>query len=577
MDREQRKLLEELLRQREEEERKAEEDARNSDPLNFYNEHPIEDYWMEEAQRHIRLGPSEDQLEALMSPKLYRMVDAGNRGGKTIHALAEVAMYARNRHPVRKWTLPPKILVLITTRKQAKMVWQKRLFERCEIFGPAYDKPLIPQSEIADKAKSKDIDYTYAGSEKVMVRVGLKNGAEIHFYWSGAAQAWQNIEGVTFDAVVRDESTKDAAGNDHMMTEIKMRLFDSQCHPVKKKEGAGWLLWVSTDTKPSAERDEYKAMAQSGDPDWGYFHLRPGSNPMITMEDLKRQAGSMSEEDAAVRVWGTAGSEDRLRVFAKHFNQQKSVYEKSYFPLPTDNLWVWIDPAFGRTGSFHGIVLAAISEDEPDTYKIIAEDARKNCSVQEQVQILMMMLSSVERCDLEGICMDPAAAKTESTGQSVYTQYIKEILRRGVKVHRGQVVLGRNRKDDVYPLMQTVLQQNRLRINPECGKLIKQINECKTRDATVYSGPKGVVDKHLDVLKAVQYGISRGPVWMDRGNAPKSRPKTLSEWRPEMGYEVAEEMDDAMKRHVQHLMKSASIARRLTKTRGSMLKTVRMR
>jgi hypothetical protein len=576
MDDEQRRLLELLLLKKQEDDRKAEEEARNSDPLNWYNEHPMEDYWMEEAGRCIRLGPSEDQLSAMLCTKPYRMVEGGNRSGKTVQGLVEVAMYARNRHPVRKWTIPPKILVLITRRQQAKMVWQKRLFDSCEIFGPAYDQPLIPESEIADKSKSKDIDYTYAGSEKVMVRVGLKNGAAIHFYWSGAAQAWQNIEGVTFDAVVRDESTKDAAGNDHMMTEIKMRLFDSQCHPTKKKEHAGWLLWVSTDTKPSAERDEYKAMAQSGDPDWGYFRLRPGSNPMITMEDLERQAKSMSDEDAAVRVWGTAGADDRLRVFAKHFNQELAVYKTSYFPLPTDNLWAWIDPAFGRTGSFHGIALVAISQAQPTTYKVIAEDARKNCTVQDQIEILLKMMASVERCDLEGVCMDPAAAKTESTGQSVYTQYMKEILRRGVQVHRGQVVLGRNRKDDVYPLMQTVLQQNRLLINPECGKLVRQINECKTKEPTVYSGPRGVVDKHLDVLKAVQYGISRGPVWVDRGVAKKARPNSAAEWSPDMGFDVTDDMDDASKKHIYFLRRSADLVKRFQKRRGSMLQTVRM-
>lgn len=559
-----RKALQALLAAKE----AADEAERQKDPLTFYNEHPVESFFYEQLGENRRLGPGPSQLEALLSTKTFRMVEGGNRSGKTVHALAEVAMYARNRHPVRRWTIPPRILVLITTRKQAKLVWQRRLFEKSEVFGPASEFPFIPASEIADRAKVKDIDYTYAGSEKVMTRVGMKNGAEIFFYWAGAAQAWQNIEGVTFDAVVRDESTKDMAGNEQMMTEIKMRLFDAQCHPVKKREHAGWLLWVSTATKSSVERDEYKEMALSGDEDWGYFRLSADDNPMITKEDRQRAAASMSDEDAAVRLWGTEEYDSRFMVLRKFFDQKRAVYEKSIFPRTTDNLWAAIDPAFGRTGSKHGILLIALSEDDPDTYKVLCEDSKKNCSVADQIDILMQMMASFERADLEGVVMDPAARKTESTGKSVYSQYIEELGKRNVKVWRNQVVLGRNRKDDVYPLLQSVLQQNRIRINPECGQLVKQINECRTKEPTVYSGPRGVIDKHLDVLKALQYFVSRGVRWVDRGLAPRVKPKCQHLWDPkEQGYDASGVEDEALRVHVARLKGSAAIAARLNRRR----------
>ena len=575
MSDERRKVLEALLAAKE----KEADDARLHDPLTFYNETPIEKYWYEDLGEYRRLGPGPTQLQALLSTKTFRMVEGGNRSGKTVHALVEVGMYARNLHPVRKWTLPPRILILITTRKQAKMVWQKRLFERSEIFGPAYDFPIIPQSEIADKKKTKDIDYTYAGSEKIMTRVALKNGAEIFFYWAGAAQAWQNIEGVTFDAVVRDESTKDMAGNEQMMTEIKMRLFDSQCHPVKKREFAGWLLWVSTATKPSVERDEYKEMALSGDESWGYFLLTSDDNPMITKEDREKAAKSMSEEDAAVRLWGSESYDSRFMVLRKFFDQERAVFKKSYFPVPTDNLWACIDPAFGRTGSKHGIVLVAISEESPDVYKVLCEDSKRNCSVSDQVDILLQMMASFERSDLEGMVMDPAARKTESTGQSVYSQYIAEILRRQVKVHRGQVVLGRNRKEDVYPMLQTVLQRNRVLINPECTQLVKQINECRTKEPTVYSGPRGVIDKHLDVLKSLQYFVSRGIVWVDRGVAKRAKPSIAAHWDPvQDGWDTTGVEDEDMKVHVNRLKTSSLIAERMTRrsVRKGYLPVIRM-
>lgn len=551
-------LAGELERRRQEQEflRKQRGDQ---DPLTFYNAHPIDDYTDHRGMQY-RLGPSKTQLECLMDTSVYRILEGGNRSGKTLHLLCECAMYARGLHPARPWKIPPSILVLITTRQQAKTVWQDRLLVRSKVFGPAEDHPLIPEWEIADRSpKRKDIDYVYMGSTRVASRVGLRNGAEIYFYWAGAADAWTRIEGRDFDAIFRDESNKDSNTPDQLMSELKLRLLDAQCHPDKPH--AGFMLWGATDTKASSEFHEYRDQAKSGLSDWGYHWLDPAENPVITMDARVRMATSMNKEDADVRLFGKGGYEDRFRILAHHFTPETHILKTAYMPEATDNLYIFLDPAFGRTGSKHGIILAAIRKDEKNVYRIIAEDAHSNCAVDEQVDIMIRMLDSVNRNSLEGIVMDPAAAKTESTGESVYTQYVRSLKKRGVKIHGG-VVLGRNRKDDTYPMIITALREDRVLINPECALLVGQICECRSKDPTKYSGPQGVIDKKLDVLAAFRYGISRNLFYIERGKQPMTAPVREPQDDP---LEITEDMTNDQKQFVNHLRMSADLSKRFIK------------
>ena len=552
-------ILKVELERRKQEQALLREQQRDQDPLTWYNANPIEDYTDPKGMTY-RLGPSKTQLACMMDTSLYRILEGPNRGGKTIHLLCECAAYARGLHPARPWTIPPRILVLITTRQQAKSVWQDRLLEKSKVFGPAESYPLIPEWEIADRTKKrKDIDYVYMGSTRVASRIGLKNGAEIYFYWSGAADAWTRIEGMDFDAVFRDESNKDGNTGDQLMAELKLRLLDAQCHPDKPH--AGFMLWGATDTKASSEFKEYRQQALSGMPDWGYHKIGPDENPVIGIEARKKMANAMNDDDAKVRLFGEGGYGDRFKVLERHFDPERNVLKEPYQPTATDNLFIFLDPAFGKTGSKHGIILAAIRRDEKNVLRIIAENARANCAVSEQVEIMIGMLNGVGRNSIESIVMDPAAAKTESTGESVYFQYMKELMRRGVTVHGG-MVLGRNRKDDTYPMIITALREGRVLINPECVMLISQICEARSKDPTKYSGPQGVIDKKLDVLAAFRYGVSRNLFYIDRGNQPMTAPKAEA---PDDPLVVTDEMDAYQRQHVNYLRMSADRASRMIK------------
>ena len=552
---------------RREAERKALEDERvRNDPLTWYNANPIENYFDEQKGVTYRLGPGPTALKCMLDQSKYRMLEGGNRSGKTVGLLAETSMYARGLHPARPWTIPPRLLVLITSRQQAKSVWQDRLLVRSKFFGPAEHHPLLPEWCLAVRRGTRntrpvpDIDYTYMGSVRLAQRVGLANGAEIFFYWSGANDSWTRIEGMDFDAIVMDETLKDSPASGQLVPELKLRLLDAQCHP--EKPHAGWFLWGATDTKANTEFKEFRELAQSGMDDAAYYKIGPGENPAISFDARVQMAKTMGSEDAAVRLFGEGGYGDRFLVLARHFSLDKHVVKKAYAPNDTDNLFVFLDPAFGRTGSNHGIILAALSKDAPTVYRIIAEDARKNCSVEEQVQIIAEMLTAVGRDSLEAVVIDPAAAKTESTGESVQTQYRRYFKLRGVKLERG-ILPGRNRKDDTYPMIINAFREGRVEINPECAKLVKQINEARSKDPTKYSGPMGVIDKKLDVLAAFRYGISRNLYWIDRGRQNMHAPQPPSS--SDMVLEITDDMSDDMKLHITRLRQSMRNAARFTR------------
>ena len=554
-----------LRRKREKEERRL------HDPLTYYTQDPIEHYVDQEKGCTYRLGPGRTALKCMLDTARYRMITSGNRGGKTVALLGETGSYLRNLHPSRPWTIPPRGLVLITSRQQAKAVWADRLLERSKFYGPAEQYPLLPEWCLAKKKSTRrtrprpDIDYIYMGSQRVPFRLGLENGAELFFYWSGANDAWTRIEGMDFDFVVMDETIKESPTGGQLLPELKMRLLDAQNHP--QKPHAGWLFWGATDTKGNSEWAEFKELCQSDYPHASYYRIEIDENPAIPAEARLEMAQTMGEEDQKVRIFGTGGYTDRFLVLARHFDEERNVAKTPYSPNDTDNLFIFLDPAFGKTGSKHGIVLAAISADDPHQIKIIAEDAQKNLSVMEQVGIIREMLVSCRRHSLEAVVIDPSASKTESTGDSVMSQYGKYIRQAGIKMHRG-ILKGRNRKDDTYPMLISAMREGRLLINPECSLLIKQINEARSKDPTKYSGPMGVVDKKLDVLVAVRYGVSRNLSYIDRGPQHMTPPKVVHD-PLDLKFEITEDLEPEIAMHYQRLRKSAQMVRKRFRGRRS--------
>jgi len=529
------------------------DERRRRDPFTYYHVKPVEDWTNPETGETHRLGPGPTQLQCLQSTANFRLLEGGNQSGKTAHCVAECAMYARGIHPIRPWFGPVNLMVLVTSRQQAQTIWHRKLIEQSMLKGPAYSQPMIPKWEI-DK-----INYDHAGSGKVPRCITLKNGSTIHFNWSGTDATWERIQGNEFDAIFRDE----ASGNKRLGAEVISRLLTRLDDPSKPL--SGWILWSATPTLGNDEHRSFRRKAIAGEEFYAYFRIRPEENPAVSMKARKLAAASMSEHSAKVRMWGTATDDERLLVYAPHWSDIRHLAEDPYEIRETDNLWVGLDPAFGRTGSYVGLVFCAINEREPYRIQVLQAVQYKNGTLREYVDYIKDWLKGRF---LEGVVCDPAILKTESTGRSVYSQFQEILDADGVRVERG-VLLGRNRYDDTVPLMQSYLDRDLLCLDSQeagCVELAYQLQSCRTRDETRYSGPHGVVRKDQDLCDALRYLVSLEPCWADRGPNPMGGYIAPPQQRilDPTDLTMSEDMPEDIRIHKQRIQQSIALIDRVT-------------
>lgn len=555
-----RKIVETELRRR-----------RETDPLTYYTDDPMEGFveeWTdprtgETLRERFRLGPTPTAQACMRCLKPYRLLAGPNRSGKSSHNLAETAMYARGLHPYRpsrgpRWPdyRPIRMLVLVTTRIQAQTIWAERLLKRCDIRGPARAHALIPDWEI------EEVKIEYSGTHKITRKIVLQNGSEVWFAWSGQKNAWQGIEGIAFDAIVRDEST----GNENLLKEIYVRLLDAQGD--KQLPYAGWFLWGATDTKMAQEFQDFQERCRSGNADHAEFVIGPNENPASDIEARRRMAESMSEEDAAVRLHGNADYRDRLAVFKPHMDPGRIQVPRPYIPQDHDNLWVALDPAFGRTGSQSAILFAWTRASAPREIHVSRVILRRNQTIADFARDIA---DEAQGRWIEAIVSDPAIKKAESNGRSVLSQFEEALKEHRVRIRRG-IIMGRNRKDDTYPEMITYLHRDRYRFyeDPGCRALYKQMHGAVRKDETTYAGERGVVDKRLDAVAALRYLTSKRPTWVDRGPNPPD-----SAWRVTVrshavrdlveAEDLPDDLDRSLQEHVEILRSSAARIERMLK------------
>ncbi len=146
--------------------------------------------------------PSPTQDEFHHSNAQNRLLTVGGRGGKTTAALMELAWLAMGIHPYkRNHSRPLSILILSLTRQNASQVVQRKLFETCEIPGPVYSKPLLPENELMEGEHTPlRVGFpTY-------YRVKLRNGTLIEFAWSDDPKSWLKVQGGKRDLIYLDEA-----------------------------------------------------------------------------------------------------------------------------------------------------------------------------------------------------------------------------------------------------------------------------------------------------------------------------------------------------------------------------------
>lgn len=462
--------------------------------------------------RAYRPGPTCERC--MRSDKLYRLINGGNQVGKTAFAVWETAAMLRGIHPVKKWYGKVVILIVIPSRAQAVMLWGKRLLESSQMPGEIGERPYLPPEEI------EKVWWNYSGSGKAVGRIIMKNGSEAVFAWAGDDAMWERVQGGKYDYIIRDE----AVGNKKLGPELIMRLVAVQSDP--SKPWGGGILWVGTPTLDNEEYDEYQRRCREGKPGYEEFFVQAHENPAVSMAVREAARDTMDEEDQAVRLDGGASATDRDKIFRKQWSDERHVAKEDYEPSLTDNLWITFDPGMGHPA---GTLYAAVNEEAPQKLRVLKFAAVRNQPLHYH---LAQMAEWLDGRFIEGLVLDPAALKRESSGKSIYTQLEETLFGDNPPLKTHGLYLGRNRHWDGINLVWRYLDPEPgnpiadplVCVNPNgpgCGHFIYQLKSYRGREESQYTGPHGVVKKNDEGPDCLRYLITKEPRYVYRGANPK--------------------------------------------------------
>jgi hypothetical protein len=444
------------------------------------------------------------------SQKLYRLINGGNQVGKTAYAVWECASILRGIHPAKPSYGPVTLLVVIPSRQQAVALWGKRLLEASQMPGELGSKPYLPPEDV------EKVFWNYSGSGKAPGRILMKNGSEVYFAWAGDDAMWERIQGLKLDYIIRDE----AVGNKKLGPELIMRLVAVQSDP--SRPWAGGILWVGTPTLDNEEYDEFQKRCREGKPGYEEFFIQPHENPAVSMLVREAARDTMDEDDQAVRLDGGASAVDRNKIFRRQWSDERHVAKVDYEPGITDNLWITFDPGMGHPA---GTLYAALNEEAPKTLRIVKFAAVRNMPLHYHIA---QMAEWLDGRFVEGVVLDPASLKRESSGKSIYTQFEELLFGENPPFKTFGLYLGRNRHWDginqvwryLDPEPGNPMAPPLVLVNPTspgCGLFAYQMKSYRGREETKYTGPQGVVKKNDEGPDTLRYLITKDPTYVFRG------------------------------------------------------------
>ncbi len=500
----------------------------------------------------LHYKPGITQERCYRSKTLYRLISGANQTGKTAHAVVEAAALARGRHPHQPGLANAQleILIVVPSRAQAVAVWGDRLLRRCRLPGEIGKHPLIPKREILK------IYNNSSGSGPAPQRIEMRNGNNIYFAWSGDEDQWERIQGLMFTHIFRDEGS----GNKKLGAELYLRLVAAQTN----LPGAGGILWSATPTLINEEFEDYRKRCRASMPNYEEFFIQPHENPAVSVEVRERMRGSLSEDDQRIRLDGDVSAMELAQVYGKQWDNQRNIATEDYVPTPHDNLWVSIDPGFDHPW---GTGIFAINKAEPRRLRCIRYFWQRRATYQDNLALIVDFLKGRF---VEGIVVDPASYKTDTSGKSLYTLIGEYFEEHQVLSHHG-VMTSRNRHEGGIELVQQYLQDGLIVMNPTspgCGQASSEMIGYMGRPETRYTGPHGVVKKNDEFPDLTRYLVMHEPVWCERGpNSLGARYVAESLGVMDLAVERLDESED-QRLHRQRLEHSARLVNQMRKKHG---------
>lgn len=470
----------------------------------------------EDPARRMELTPTQRQVVECRAR--YIGVRGVNRGGKTAVSAYILSRCARRIPGPKTTNVTGVYVVFAPSRDQLTDPWAKKLLKGSELKGQLFDKPFIPPYEIAS------VKYTYGAGDPTLKQINLKNGNCILFCVSGDKNVWKRVEGKgCILGIVFDES----AGTEQLLEEAAVRLLDTNSNSqVVAEAGGAWVLWGATQTKKSAAFERFLALCLSGsNPEYAGFSLLPGENPAIDQAEREKLASILSKESYEVRMLGHGSAASNMALYPQWDDEVNLVpKDQEYAPGLTDNIWVFYDPGTHYTG----IVFAAVNRLYPSRVNVYRFVQTQRTTLEHDVKLIRDELGGRW---LEGFVYDQAARKLDKTGSTVAGTLHRLFNTKGydVRMHRG-MLMGKSEYALTVPLMRSYLRcppgseiTTNLILNREngCGLLRWQIINCAFKENAYELKESNIAEGNDHGSDAVRYGISRRPVWVDRGNNPR--------------------------------------------------------
>lgn len=477
----------------------------------------------EDPCRRMELTPT--QKAASESRARYIAMRGQNRGGKTAFSAYMLARIARRLPSPKTTHVKGLYVVFAPTREQLQDPWAKKLLIGSELQGNTshlFNMPFIPEREI--EGGLAGVKYTYGAGDKTVSMIPLKNGDKIHFRVSGTKNNWKGLEGKgMIKGIVFDES----AGNEKLLSEAMTRLLDANSHPVIREEaGGGWLIWGATQTKKTPAFERFLAVCEAGDnPEYQAFSLVPGENPAIRQDEREKMAVIMDKDEYEVRMLGHGSAASNMSLYPQWDDAVNlAPKDQEYEPGLTDNLWVFYDPGVHYTG----IVFAAINRLYPSRVNVVKFVQTQRTTHEYDVKLIRDWLGGRW---LEGFVYDQAARKLDKTRTSEAERIWRLFNTKGydIRMHRG-MQMGKSEYATTVPIMRSYLRcpagseiATNLILNrgDGCGLLRWQIMNCAFKENAYELKEDNIQPGNDHGSDALRYGLSRRPVWVDRGNNPK--------------------------------------------------------
>lgn len=443
------------------------------------------------------------------SKSRYICIRAPNQIGKTAWMQYVAASVLRGKNPNWEKFGPVSILLVIPKRAQAAEVWGNRLLKKCELFGEIGKYPWLPKREIAKIYNAFSPAGPYPG------KIILKDGSQLVTILSGDPNSWKGLEGMTFDMVIRDE----VAGNENLGDELQPRLLASRTRALSGLQSwGGVMIWAATETKHNDEWLAFRKRCEDGVEDHALFMPQPEeAGAYVSMKAREEMSRTMSAKAFRIRGSGTSTASDEVAIFGQQWNDERHLLKTDYVIRDNDNIYVGWDPGVDHPT---GMVVGAVTQEEPDQIKIVRCWEHSNETVQYDVECLHAFLLGRK---IGWFVYDHAAGQRLKHAPSLFHSLVGAMDARGYQPLGGYLKSDKRVEVGIDTLrsMLDPEQYNphakpKLVLNPSqesgCQLLRSEFMGFHRSEPTLTS-PGKIVKKNDDALDATRYLARSFPTW----------------------------------------------------------------